>query len=184
MTSLTAFERDALAKAEKQRKVYYDSLPKVIVSKSAKQKRVVRILPRGNWMVETGDVVHAALPHFLPQPKIEGREPTRLDLAEWLFSRHNPLTARAVINRLWQQFFGPGLSRALDDLGAQGEPPTNPALLDWLACEFMDSGWVMEHMVRTIFTSQTYRQASAASHELIAADSSNREFARQSCFRL
>jgi hypothetical protein len=184
MTTLTAAERDALAKAEKERKVYYDSLPKVIVSKSANVKRVVRILPRGNWMDESGEVVHAALPHFLPQPKIEGREPTRLDLAEWLVSRENPLTARAVMNRLWQQFFGAGLSRVLDDLGAQGEPPTNPALLDWLACEFMDSGWDMKHMVHTIVTSQTYRQASATPHDLIAADPSNREFARQSCFRL
>jgi hypothetical protein len=184
MTTLTVAERDALAKVEKERKVYYDSLPKVIVSKSAKEKRVVRILPRGNWMVETGDVVHAALPHFLPQPKIERREPTRLDLAEWLVSRQNPLTARAVMNRLWQQLFGAGLSRVLDDLGAQGEPPTNPALLDWLACEFMDSGWDMKHMVRTIVTSQTYRQSSAAPHDLIAADPSNREFARQSSFRL
>ena len=114
--------------------------------------------------------MHAALPHFLPQPKIEGREPTRLDLAEWLVSRQNPLTARTVMNRLWQQFFGAGLSRVLDDLGAQGEPPANPALLDWLACEFMDSGWDMKHMVRTIVTSQTYRQVSTAPHELVAAD--------------
>jgi hypothetical protein len=184
MATLTAAARDALAKAEKERKLYYDSLPKVIVSKSAQVKRVVRILPRGNWMIESGDVVRAAFAHFLPQPKIEGRELTRLDLAEWLVSRQNPLTARAVMNRLWQQFFGAGLSRVLDDLGAQGEPPTNPALLDWLACEFVDSGWDMKHMVRTIVTSQTYRQASAASHERVAADPLNREFARQSCYRL
>jgi hypothetical protein len=184
MTNLTAAARDELAKAEKQRNDYYDSIPKVIVSKSAPQKRVVRILPRGNWMVDSGEVVHAALPHFLPQPKIEGREPTRLDLAEWLVSRQNPLTARAVMNRFWQQFFGAGLSRVLDDLGAQGEPPANPALLDWLACEFMDSGWDMKHMVRTIVMSQTYRQASTAPHELVAADLGNRELARQNCYRL
>jgi hypothetical protein len=175
---------DAQATAEKERKDYYDSLPKVIVSKSAQQKRVVRILPRGNWMNESGEVVRAALPHFLPQPKIDGREPSRLDLAEWLVARQNPLTARAAMNRLWQQFFGIGLSRVLDDLGAQGETPTNPALLDWLACEFMDSGWDMKHMVRTIVTSQTYRQASTAPHELAAADPATRELARQSCFRL
>lgn len=183
-TNLTTAERDALAKAEKARKDYYDSLSKVIVSKSAQSKRVVRILPRGNWMDETGEVVHAALPHFLPQQKIEGREPTRLDLANWLVSRQNPLTARTVMNRLWQQFFGAGLSRVLDDLGGQGEPPANPALLDWLACEFMDSGWDMKHMVRTIVTSQTYRQSSAASHEVVATDPANRELARQTSFRL
>src|SRR5213075_787350 len=151
-------ERDALAKAEKERKDFYDSLPKVLVSKSAARKRTVRILLRGNWMIDSGEVMHPALSHFLPQAKIEGRELTRLDLAEWLVSRQNPMTARTVMNRSWQQFFGMGLSRVLDDLGAQGEPPVNPALLDWLACEFMDSGWDMKHMVRLIVTSQTYRQ--------------------------
>ena len=89
----------------------------------------------------------AALP--LPQQKSEGRELTRLDLARWLVARDNPLTARTVMNRLWKQFFGTGLSKVLDDLGAQGELPPNQALLDWLACEFMDSGWDMKHMVRT-----------------------------------
>ncbi len=116
----------------------------------------MRILPRGNWMDESGEVMKPALPHYLPQPKIEGRDLTRLDLAQWLVSRDNPLTARTVMNRLWKQFFGTGLSKTLDDLGAQGEPPANPALLDWLACEFMDSGWDMKHMVRTIVTSATY----------------------------
>jgi hypothetical protein len=107
-----------------------------------------------------------------------------LDLAKWLVSRENPLTARTVMNRLWKQFFGTGLSRVLDDLGAQGEPPTNPALLDYLACEFMDSGWDMKHMVRLIVTSQTYRQTSQASNELRAQDPLNRWLARQSPIRI
>ena len=81
------------------------------------------------------------------------------------------------MNRLWKQFFGTGLSKVLDDLGAQGEPPANPALLDWLACEFMDSGWDMKHMVRTIVTSATYRQRSTATPELLAADPYNRQLA-------
>ncbi len=182
--SLTATERNALSKAEKERKDYYDSLPKVLVSERAKDKRIVRILPRGNFMNETGEVVHAALPHFLPQPKFEGREPSRLDLANWLVSRENPLTARTVMNRLWQQLFGVGQSRVLDDLGAQGEPPVNPALLDWLACEFVDSGWDVKHMVRTIVLSQAYRQTSAATPQQLAADPMNREDARQSSFRI
>ncbi len=184
VTTLGVPERESLAKLEAERKQFNDTLPKVLVSISAKDKRTVRILPRGNWMDESGEVVQAALPHFLPQPKIEGREPTRLDLAEWLISRDNPLTARTVMNRMWKQFFGIGLSRVLDDLGAQGEPPVNPALLDWLACEFMDSGWDIKHMVRTIVTSHTYRQVSTASPELMATDSANRELARQSRFRL
>lgn len=136
-------------------------------------------------MNESGEVVSPALPHFLPQPKREGNEPlTRLDLARWLVSRENPLTARVFVNRLWKQFFGTGLSKVLDDLGAQGEPPVNPALLDWLASEFMDSGWDVKHVVRLIVTSQTYRQTSTASKELQARDPYNRELARQSRWRL
>jgi hypothetical protein len=158
-------------------------LPKCLVSVSTAQKRTVRLLPRGNWLDESGEVMQPALPQFLPQPKATGRELTRLDLAQWLVSPENPLTARAAMNRLWKQFFGAGLSRVLDDLGAQGEPPANPALLDWLACEFRDSGWDMKHMVRTIVNSATYRQVSTATPSLVVADPSNREFARQSAFR-
>jgi hypothetical protein len=105
-------------------------------------------------------------------------------LAKWLVSRDNPLTARTVMNRLWKQFFGTGVSKVLDDLGAQGETPANLALLDWLACEFMDSGWDMKHMVRSIVTSQTYRQVSTAAKEQLTADPYNRELARQSRFRV
>ena len=177
-------ERDNLAKAGAERKRYYDLLPKVLVSISMKDKRTVRILPRGNWMDQSGEVVKAGLPHFLPQPKSEGRELNRLDLARWLVSHENPLTARTVMNRLWKQFFGTGLSKVLDDLGAQGQPPMNPALLDWLACEFMDSGWDMKHMVRGIVTSHTYRQVSTTTKELMAADPDNREYARQSRYRV
>ncbi|MBL9127617.1 MAG: PSD1 domain-containing protein, partial [Verrucomicrobiales bacterium] len=177
-------ERDAVGVAEKERRDYYESLPKCLVTVSTANKRTVRTLPRGNWMDETGEIMKPALPGYLPQPKIEGREPNRLDLAQWLVSRDNPLTARAVMNRLWKQFFGTGLSRVLDDLGAQGEPPQNPALLDWLACEFMDSGWDLKHMVRTIVGSATYRQVSTASADQLAADPYNRELGRQSAFRV
>lgn len=196
-------EQSAVAKAERERKAFYDPLPKCIVSISDTNKRTVRILPRGNWMDESGEVVKAALPHYLPQKKIEGRELTRLDLAQWLVSKDNPLTARTVMNRLWAQFFGIGLSKVLSDLGAQGEPPVNPVLLDWLAAEFMDSGWDFKHMVRLIVTSRTYQQASSIAdfgfgiaesdarqsairnwQSAITADPYNRECARQSAFRL
>ena len=183
-TKLFQSERDGLAKAEKERKDFYEPLAKCLVSVHADKPRTVRILPRGNWMDETGEVMKPALPSYLPRPAIEGREPTRLDLAQWLVSRDNPLTARVVMNRLWRQFFGTGLSKVLDDLGAQGEPPANPELLDWLACEFMDSQWNMKHMVRTIVTSATYRQTAVATPELAATDSYNREVARQSAFRV
>jgi hypothetical protein len=173
-----------LAQAEKARNDFANALPRCLVSVSGATKRTVRILPRGNWMIETGEVVQAALPAFLPQPKTEGREPNRLDLARWIVSRENPLTARAVMNRLWAQLFGIGLSKVLSDLGAQGEPPANPELLDWLAVEFMESGWDVKHMVRTIVTSATYRQVSTVRPDLKIADPYNRELARQSAFRL
>ena len=177
-------ERDAVTTAEKERRDSYDSSPKCLVSISTADKRTVRILPRGNWMNESGEVVKAALPHYLPQPRIEGRDPNRLDLARWLVSRENPLTPRTVMNRLWKQFFGTGLSKVLDDLGTQGEPPANPALLDWLASEFIESGWDVKHMVRAMVSSSTYKQVSAASPALLAADPYNRELARQSAFRI
>jgi hypothetical protein len=176
--------RTQLSTAEKGKADFESAAPKCIVSISDTNKRTVRILPRGDWMNESGEVVKAALPSYLPKPKIEGRYLTRLDLAQWLVSKENPLTARNVMNRLWKQFFGTGLSKVLDDLGAQGEPPVNPALLDWLACEFMDSGWDMQHMIRLIVTSHTYQQVSTSTKELTAADPYNRECARQSAFRL
>jgi Protein of unknown function (DUF1553)/Protein of unknown function (DUF1549)/Planctomycete cytochrome C len=183
-TTLFKTERKAYEAAKKARDGHYNALPKCLVSVSTPDKRTVRILPRGNWMDETGEIVKPALPSYLPQNKIEGRELTRLDLAEWLVSAENPLTARTLVNRLWKQFFGTGLSKVLDDLGAQGEPPVNPLLLDWLACEFVDSGWDVKHMVRTIVHSKAYRQSSTATPQLLTADPYNRELARQSAFRL
>src|SRR5262249_43247557 len=98
---------------------------------------VMRVLPRGNWQDESGAVVEPNVPHFLPgyQPN-PGRRLTRLDLATWLVAPENPLTARVFVNRLWKQFFGNGLSLQVEDLGAQGESPSHPELLDWLAVGF------------------------------------------------
>ena len=175
--------RAELATAEKAKADFEASAPKCIVSVSDTNHRTVRILPRGNWMDESGEIVKAALPHYLPSKDLGDRTPDRLDLGQWLVSRDNPLTARTVMNRMWKHFFGTGLSKVLDDLGAQGEPPVNPELLDWLACEFMDSGWDYRHMVRSIVMSGTYRQTSVATPELVAADPYNRECARQSPFR-
>ena len=181
--------RTRLATAEKAKADFLAAAPKCLVSISDKNKRTVRILPRGNWMIETGEVVKPALPAYLTagylaKASADGKELTRLDLAQWLVSRDNPLTARTVMNRLWKQFLGTGQSKVLDDLGAQGEPPANPALLDWLACEFMDSGWDFKHMVRAIVTSRTYRQVSTTTPALNAADPGNRLCARQNTFRL
>ena len=177
--------RQQLAAAKKARTDFETKLPRCIVSESLPAPRTVRILARGNWMDDSGAVIQPALPgHLAVGVKIADRRLNRLDLAEWILARENPLTARVFVNRLWKQFFGTGLSKVLDDLGAQGEPPPNAALLDWLACEFRDSGWDVKHLVRIIVTSQTYRQTSTASRELLVRDPDNREHARQSRWRL
>jgi hypothetical protein len=128
--------------------------------------------------------VEPAVPEFLPPIDVEGRRPTRLDLANWLVSPDNPLTARVFVNRLWKLFHGRGLSRVLDDLGSQGAPPTHPELLDWLAVEFRESGWDVKHMVRILVRSSTYRQSSTSTPEMMALDPANRFLARQARARL
>jgi hypothetical protein len=148
---------------------------------------VTRILPRGNWQDESGPVVQPMPPAFLlpaTYRSSEGPRQTRLDLANWLVSRDNPLTARAFMNRLWKQYFGAGLSGVVDDLGSQGEFPSHPELLDWLAVEFMDLGWDVKAMVRELVLSATYRQSSANRPDLLEVDPNNRLLARQTPRRL
>jgi len=156
-----------------------------MVAEAMDVPRTTRILPRGNWMNESGPVVEPAVPAFLPPLKRSraGRA-NRLDLVEWIVSPENPLASRAFMNRLWKLYFGRGISRVLDDLGAQGEWPTHPELLDWLAVEFRESGWDIQHMVRLIVTSRAYRQTSQCSAELRELDPGNALYARQSRFRL
>jgi hypothetical protein len=120
---------------------------------------------------------------------LDGRRPTRLDLANWIVSRDNPLTARVFANRMWRQFFGTGLSKTLDDLGSQGEWPTHPELLDWLAAEFMEPTldgsshpWDVRHLIRTIVLSHTYRQA--AGTRPAERDPDNRLLAHQNRIRV
>jgi hypothetical protein len=148
------------------------------------EPRTTRVLPRGNWMDETGEVVGPGVPEFLGGLWQNGARPTRLDLANWLTDRENPLTARVFANRLWKLYFGTGISRVLDDLGSQGEWPKHPELLDYLAIEFMDSGWDIKHLTRLMVTSSTYRQSSMANATLKELDPANRLLARQSRFRL
>ena len=145
-----------------------------------------RILPRGNWMDESAPIVEPAIPRFLGALDTKGERATRLDLANWLVSRDNPLTARTFVNRTWREFFGTGLSKVIDDLGSQGEWPTHPELLDWLASEFMQN-WDVKHIVRLIVTSDTYRQSSLAVARQPARaskDPENRLLAHQNRFRI
>lgn len=184
-TPALAALRTKLAEAKKAQADFEAALPRCLVSVSMSKPRTVRLLPRGNWMDESGEVMQPALPAYLPQLGVpQDRRLHRLDLAQWLVSRGNPLTARVFVNRLWKQFFGIGLSKAPEDLGSQGEWPVYPELLDWLACEFMDSKWDVKHLVRTIVLSRTYQQVSTASKPLLERDPENRTLARQSRFRL
>ena len=142
------------------------------------------ILTRGSWMTPAEEV-SPAFPGFLSkETPASGKRLTRTDLANWLVSKDNPLPARHFVNRLWKQFFGKGFSNILDDLGNQGEWPSHPELIDWLASEFQDSGWDVKHIVRLIVTSDTYCQISAQNEQLAEADPANRLLSEQSPRRL
>jgi len=130
--------RSKLGALQEQRDVLFRTVRTTLVSMSG-PPRTMRVLPRGNWLDESGDAVSPAAPAFLAprQTPAEGGRLSRLDLANWLISPENPLTARVFVNRLWKIAFGQGIVKSLEDFGAQGTPPTHPHLLDWLAVEFM-----------------------------------------------
>ena len=146
----------------------------------------VRVLPRGNFLDQSGPVVLPSTPSFLPglRTSTEQKRLTRLDLADWITSKDNPITARTFMNRLWQAFYGTGLTAVLDDLGSQGELPSHPELLEWLALEFRDKGWDVKRMIRLMVTSQTYRQSSSLRPDLKEIDPANRLLASQNPRRL
>ena len=137
----------------------------------------------GAWD-ELGDEVAPGIPDTLPPFPAAEPVPTRLDLARWLASRENPLSARVAVNRIWQEYFGAGLVATSDNFGLRGETPSHPDLLDWLATEFIDSGWSLKHVHRLIATSATYRQASRWREDLAAQDPANRLLGRQVRLRL
>jgi hypothetical protein len=177
-------------RVETERGMLDASIPRVLTTASV-DPMVTRVLPRGNWMDDSAPIVEPAIPRFLGMLDTGGERATRLELAKWLASRDNPLTARAFVNRTWREFFGTGLSKVLDDLGSQGEGPTHPELLDWLASEFMHPefeaasthDWDVRHIIRLIVTSHTYRQASIP----VTAgerDPDNRLLAHQNRFRV
>jgi hypothetical protein len=177
--------REQLASLEKRRKELDQNIPSTLVTESV-APRVVRVLPRGNWMDDSGEVVTPGFPEVLEGdfPIPADRSLNRLDLAQWIVAPQNPLTSRVTVNRLWKIFFGAGLSRKLDDLGAQGEWPSHPELLDYLAHNFRTSGWDLKRMIKAIVMTRAYRQSSLADQPLREADPYNRWLARQSRFRL
>ena len=160
-------------------------IPTSLVSMTG-QPRTIRILPRGNWLDDSGESVNPDVPAFLgsvapADPKLRA---TRLDLAKWFVSPDNPLTARVYVNRLWKIAFGQGIVKNLDDLGTQGTLPSHPALLDWLATEFVKSGWNTKAMLKLMVMSNAYRQSSVTTIEARERDPSNVWLARQNRFRL
>lgn len=154
------------------------------VIQTAFHKRQTYIHDRGDFR-SRGPEVASATPPWLTQasPRVEAK--SRLDMARWLTSRDNPLTARVTVNRMWQEFFGKGLVATSDDWGTRGDPPSHPELLDWLAAELMESAaWDVKRMHRRIVESATYRQSSAPRDELAMLDPGNRLLARQSSLRI
>ncbi len=159
----------------------------LMVTHSLPQPRTVRLLPRGNWMDDSGPVVEPAIPGFLGRLETDGRA-SRADLAGWLVrpvaaGGIGEFTARVTANRIWALFFGAGLCRSADDFGGQGEPPDHPELLDRLALELFGSGWDLRQLIRSIVTSRAYRMASDPPAELLARDPDNRLLARQGRWR-
>ncbi|GAB5402968.1 MAG: hypothetical protein Aurels2KO_11990 [Aureliella sp.] len=154
--------------------------------------RTTRVLPRGNWLDDSGDIVVPNVPgvfgklSMLDEANGKSRA-TRLDLARWLVDPDDGaglLTARVMVNRLWMLMFGEGLSRSVEDFGGQGEPPTHPELLDMLAIQFVESGWDIKFILREIAGSATYQQSSQSNAGLDEKDPENRLLARQNRFRL
>jgi mono/diheme cytochrome c family protein len=175
-------KRARLAHLEAERSLLLGEIPQTLITETV-EPRVMRVLPRGNWMDDSGEIVQPGVPQLFPRIPKAGRA-TRLDLAQWIASPQNPLAARVFTNRLWKLYLGVGLAKNLDDFGVQGEAPVHPDLLDWLATEFLRSGWDVKHMVRLIVTSRTYRQSSKARPDLQQRDPYNRLYARQSPLRL
>lgn len=154
---------------------------KVMVMEDMAKPRETFMLTRGNYE-KPGEKVTAGIPLALTDAKPRAAK-TRLDLANWLVSPENPLTARVAVNRVWQQFFGTGLVKTVEDFGVQGEKPSHPELLDWLAVEFQRD-WDIKRLHRLIVTSATYRQSSHVTPELLERDPSNRLLARGPRYRL
>ncbi len=158
---------------------YAGTLPTVMIMQEMAEVRPAHVLRRGAYD-QPGEIVTRGLPAALAPPL---RVTDRLALARWIASRDNPLTARVTVNRLWQMLFGVGIVKSVEDFGSQGEWPSHPELLDWLAVEFMDSGWNVKQILKTMVMSRTYQQSARVTPELLARDPENRLYARGPRFR-
>jgi hypothetical protein len=157
--------------------------PTVMVMEEMPVPRETHILVRGSYDAP-GEKVEPGVPEDLLGAWPAGAPHNRLGLAQWLTKPDHPLTSRVVVNRFWQELFGEGIVKTSDNFGMQGEWPSHPELLDWLACHFIDSGWNVKELMKMMVLSSTYRQSSDASPELVARDPENRLLARGPRFRL
>jgi mono/diheme cytochrome c family protein len=174
--------QEQLAAVEKEREKIIAQMPTTLVSHEQSQPRPAYILKRGEYD-RRGEPVDRNTPGFLPPfPKEAPRN--RMGFAQWVMSRDNPLTARVAVNRLWQQCFGTGLVKTEEDFGSQGEPPSHPELLDWLAVQFMDDGWDVKKAIKRMVMSATYRQSSRITPDRLAKDPANRLLSRGPRYRL
>ncbi|MBA4186948.1 MAG: chromosome segregation protein [Planctomycetaceae bacterium] len=173
-----------LRKAKQARDAAAQGVPKVMVMADMPAPRDTFIYTRGDYQKKEGKVLPGPPAVFKAASWLPAVRQNRLDLARWIVSPENPLTARVTVNRLWQTFFGTGLVKTADDFGVQSERPSHPELLDWLAVEFVESKWDVKHMVRLMVTSSAYRQSSVVTPELRERDPDNRLLARGTRHRL
>lgn len=176
-----AAERRRLAAAKRELTALQPVTVPILQELAAKDRRVTRVQLRGNWQ-DLGETVEAATPAAFP-PLPAGAPRDRLTMAHWLVSRDNPLTARVTVNRFWEALFGTGIVRTSEEFGSQGELPFHPELLDWLAAEFMDSGWDVKRLLKLLVMSEAYRRDSRSTPELNERDPDNRLLARGPRFR-
>jgi mono/diheme cytochrome c family protein len=171
-----------LAALDHERMAIEKTMPTTLVFKERPDERPAYILKRGEYD-QRGPQVGRNTPLFLP-PLPAGAPRNRLGFAQWLVEPQHPLTARVAVNRFWQQVFGTGLVKTTEDFGSQGEPPSHPQLLDWLALQFIDDGWDVKKFMKRLVMSHTYRQSSRVTPDRLAKDPANRLLSRGPRFRL
>ncbi len=175
--------RKALEKVQAEKQTFDATIPVAMVMKEKADRRPAHILIRGAYD-SPGERVERDTPAFLPPMKKKDGARTRMDLAEWFVAPDHPLTARVAVNRFWQQLFGVGIVKTSEDFGAQGDWPSHPDLLDYLAVSFVESGWDVRALVKQIVMSETYKQASEAAPDRFESDPENRLLSRGSRFRM
>jgi len=173
--------RQRMKQAQQAERNYRAAIPTTLVMQELPEPRTTHLLVRGQYD-QPGEIVQPGVPAALSTMPSDAQR-NRLGFARWIVSEENPLTARVAVNRLWKQCFGEGLVRTMEDFGTQGEPPTHPELLDWLAAEFRDSGWDVKALLRLMVLSRTFRQESGIRGD-VSLDPANRLLRRGPSFRM